>query len=334
MNTGYVVTTEPNPHFARGAEIRRLYPEVKRWFGRDPFSQVCVLGVVGLQLAMAFLLRDAGWGWVALAAWCIGAFASHSLFVLIHDAAHNLIGRGSKANRWWGIACNVGQGFPSAMPFRTFHLLHHSHLDEYDWDGDLAFHAEARFVGNSPWRKALWLAAFPLIEIVRPERIDRPTWDRWQWVNLAVIVATDLAILWVAGPQGLAYVLLSTIFGLGLHPTGARWVQEHYTFEPGQETYSYYGPINKVAFNIGYHNEHHDLPAVPWRHLPKVRATAPEFYDGLYAHRSYVRLLVRFLTDRNVDLFSRITRERPRRGARAQGEAPAASHAEAPEAAA
>jgi len=279
---------------------------------------VAVAGVVALQLGIAFALREAPWWGVLLAAYGIGAFASHALFVLIHDAAHNLIGRGgARANRIWGIACNVGQGFPSAMPFRTFHLLHHSRLDEYDWDGDLAFHWEARLVGTSGWRKALWLSLFSLIEVVRPFRVDRSVFDRWQVANIASIVLTDAAIFWLCGWQGLAYIVLSTIFGLGLHPVGARWIQEHYTVVPGQETYSYYGPLNRVAFNIGFHNEHHDLPSVPWRHLPKVKALAPEFYEPLYAHRSYTKLLWRFFTDPGLTLYSRITRERPPRASTA-----------------
>src|SRR5262249_33446278 len=117
------------------------------------------------------------------------------------------------------------------------------------------------------------------------------------------------------GFAGLAYLVLSTFFGVGFHVVGARWIQEHYTFVPGQETYSYYGPLNRIAFNIGYHNEHHDLVRVPWVHLPKVKALAPEFYGGLHAHRSWLRVLQRFFFDRDLTLYSRITRERPVRAA-------------------
>jgi sphingolipid delta-4 desaturase len=49
---------------------------------------------------------------------------------------------------------------------------------------------------------------------------------------------------------------------------------------------------------------------VPWIHLPKVKALAPEFYDHLHAHRSWTRVLLQFLFDPSIDLYSRITRDR------------------------
>jgi sphingolipid delta-4 desaturase len=115
-------------------------------------------------------------------------------------------------------------------------------------------------------------------------------------------------VLWLWGPRALTYLAASFFFSVGLHPLGARWIQEHYLTDDPQETYSYYGPLNRVAMNVGYHNEHHDFPSIPWNRLPRVKQAAPEYYDGLVHHRSWSGLLVRFLFDGDLTLFSRMVR--------------------------
>jgi sphingolipid delta-4 desaturase len=82
-------------------------------------------------------------------------------------------------------------------------------------------------------------------------------------------------------------------------------------FRAGQETYSYYGPLNALAFNVGYHNEHHDFPYIPGSRLAKLRSTAPEFYDQLLSHTSWARTLWRFVTRPSINGYSRIKRRRP-----------------------
>ena len=78
---------------------------------------------------------------------------------------------------------------------------------------------------------------------------------------------------------------------------------------PEQETNSYYGWLNRLALNVGYHNEHHDFPSVPWNRLPAVRRIAPEAYETLGSHGSWAKLLWQFLFDRRISLFSRQVRE-------------------------
>ena len=96
-----------------------------------------------------------------------------------------------------------------------------------------------------------------------------PTHDRaWVVANVVVVIAVDITLVVFVGPWALGYLVLSTVFALGLHPIGGRWIQEHFVTRPGQETYSYYGPLDTVALNVGYHNEHHDFAGIPWNRLP------------------------------------------------------------------
>jgi sphingolipid delta-4 desaturase len=64
-----------------------------------------------------------------------------------------------------------------------------------------------------------------------------------------------------------------------------------------------------VAFNVGYHNEHHDFPSIPWNRLPRIKSSAPVFYDSLASHKSWTKLFFRFLFDREISLYSRIVRK-------------------------
>lgn len=309
MRADYIYTDEPNPHSVRARAILKKYPQVKDLMGPYPLGFLYICLIVLLQFGVAALVSAESWWWVLGSAYLIGALCTHALFAMIHEASHDVVLHGRSANLWAGIVCNMGQGLPSYVGFRKFHLLHHSNLNEYDYDADLAFHLEAKWVGDSTWKKILWYLGFIIIEAVRPLKLKkRDLNDKWTYINVAVILLSNGLLWYFFGFKAVAYLMLSTVFGIGLHPVGARWIQEHYTFKDGQETYSYYGPLNKLAFNIGYHNEHHDLFKIAWINLPKLKKIAPEFYEPLYAHKSWTKLLLTFLFTDRICLYHRIVR--------------------------
>ncbi len=282
---------------------------MRGYIGRTPATFWIIVAVVAAQIAMAWLLRSSPWWAIVATAAIVGAVANHALWVLIHECTHNLIFRRAWANTLSGILANLPHGLPTSVLFQRYHMRHHTHLGMYDHDADLANVWEARLVGTSPWRKTIWLMLFAIVQTTRPPRLRviRPI-NQWVILNFVAQSLFDVAIWVTLGPKALAYMVISLLFSVGLHPLGARWIQEHYSLYPGQETNSYYGPLNALALNIGYHNEHHDFPTVPWNRLPAVRRAAPEAYDTLQSVPSWPRLLWRFIVDRRISLFTRNVR--------------------------
>jgi sphingolipid delta-4 desaturase len=310
--TNYSFRTETEPHQQRRVEILKAHPEARKLMGNTPVSAFFVVMILAAQIffASSAYRLFGGWG-IFLVAITFGAVLNHGLFVLIHEATHNLIFKSTLANRWAGIVANLAQGIPSAMAFRVYHLYHHRFQGIMELDADLPGPIEAKLIGNKPWSKAAWLFSFLLVQgFVRPARLTEiKLWNGWVVTNLIVQIAFNVAIVAWLGWGALAYLLVSTWFAVGLHPLGARWVQEHFVFKKDQETYSYYGPFNWLMFNVGYHNEHHDLMNVAWNRLPKLKALAPEKYETLYYHTSYWKLLKEFIFNPEINAHSRVVQK-------------------------
>jgi sphingolipid delta-4 desaturase len=299
----------PEPHKARTKDLMAKHPDVRKLIGRNPVSFFLILLVVGVQLVIAIILSSQSW-WIALiTAFVIGAFANHTCFVLIHEAAHNLIFKKKALNYISGIIADIPNIIPSSVSFRSYHLKHHSYQGDYYLDADLASKWEAKLIGHSFFGKVIWELLFPFFQAFRPPRLKGIEFmNAWTIINWIVIFGCDALILIYLGPVSFLYLVFSFFFSIGFHPLGARWIQEHYLVAAPQETYSYYGPINIVALNVGYHNEHHDLQSVPWNNLPKLKKMAPEFYEDLVYHKSWVKLWLKFLFDPELSLYSRMVR--------------------------
>ncbi len=309
-NEGYFHSASSEPHRARTREILSLHPEIRQLMGKNPYTFLPILAVVALQTGLAVALKDQAWWLIFLMAYIVGAIATHALGMMVHECSHNLVFKRTIFNYLSGVLANLPMAVPSSVSFKRYHLKHHAFQGVYELDADLASAWEAKLVSNSSLRKALWLLLFPVFQIMRPPRLReiKPV-DGWILFNIFAVFCFDVSLYVLFGPKAFMYLFLSLFFSVGLHPLGARWIQEHYLVRPPQETYSYYGPFNLVSLNIGYHNEHHDFPSVPWNRLPKIKEAAPEWYGHLFAHKSLTRLLFQFLFDPNMSLHSRMVRK-------------------------
>jgi sphingolipid delta-4 desaturase len=282
---------------------------MRKLIGKNPVTFLAIIGLVGFQLLFCWLVSDQSWWIVVGTAYLLGAFADHALFVMIHECAHRLIFKNPSANRLVGILANIPLIFPSSVSFEKYHIKHHSFQGVHELDGDLPNYWEAKLIDNYFIGKVIWLLFYPFFQLFRFSRMKEiQPFNKWVGLNWLVQIVAITAICLLFGTKGCAFLVLSFFFSVGLHPLGARWIQEHYLTSGEQETYSYYGVFNKLAFNVGYHNEHHDFPSVPWNRLPQIRKDAPEFYDTLVYHTSWTKLFFRFLFDKEISLYSRIVR--------------------------
>jgi len=74
------------------------------------------------------------------------------------------------------------------------------------------------------------------------------------------------------------------------------------------DTFSYYGPMNSILYNGGYHVEHHDFPRIPYRKLPVLRKMCAEYYDTIPHHMSYFEVMFRFIFN-HPGLYQRLKRK-------------------------
>ena len=257
----FYISASEEPHAARRREILSKHPEIEELFVPDARPVPVCLLIIASQLILAYLQSSLPWWGFLLLTWSYGGAASHSLSLMTHEVSHNLVFRANRLNDCFGMLCNVGMGFPSSTVFKRYHLEHHQFQGHQAIDCDVPTPFEGTYF-SSVAMKALWVFFMPLTYGARPQHIRPKKYRSLDIANTIVILFTNAFIAYVCGPRGLLYILLSTILGMGLHPLAGHFIAEHFVFEPGFETYSYYGKLNLLCWNVGYHNEHHDFPRV------------------------------------------------------------------------
>jgi sphingolipid delta-4 desaturase len=295
------------PHASRRREILKAHPEIKTLMGHDPKSKwICTVLVLS-QVIAAYMLRAADWWVIAGVAWVFGGVVNHALELAIHEMSHNLFFKKPIHNRIFSLFCNFPMVFASAITFKKYHLEHHKYQGVHGVDVDIPTEFEGKFFRN-PFTKLVWVFLQAAWYALRPMFIRPKPVNLWETANWAACIAFDVAIIQYFGARSFTYLLLCDLLGLGLHPVAGHFIAEHYVYVKGFATYSYYGSHNMLRFNVGSHNEHHDFPNIPGSRLWQVKAMAPEFYDHLPHHTSYIKVIWDFIMDPSVGCYSRIKR--------------------------
>ena len=317
----FLWTYTEEPHRTRRQAIIKAHPEVTKLCGPEPLTKYLVAFVVGLQTILAYALRDTpilSWQFLATA-YFVGATANQNLFLAIHEISHNLAFRSPILNRLFAIFANLPIGIPYSAGFRPYHLTHHKNLGVDGIDTDLPTAFEAIFL-DSVLGKAFFCTFQILFYAVRPVLVYKLPFTWTHYANITAQVVFDYCIIHYFGTNAFLYLILSSFLAGSLHPCAAHFIAEHYVFSPPKlpreqvkdvpipETYSYYGPLNVLTYNVGYHNEHHDFPAVPWTRLPELFEIAKEFYEPLLHHKSWPMVLFQFILDKKVGLWCRVKR--------------------------
>jgi len=304
----FIWSLNEEPHFSRRKEIMKKHPELKQLFGHEPKTKWICMALVALQFACAFALRDMTWSWqFFVVAYVVGGTATQAIFLGIHEITHNLAFKKFSHNKMFSCLVNLPIGLPYCAAFQGYHMEHHKYQGVEGIDTDLPTRIEGLFFQNV-FTKTMFCICQILFYAVRPMMVRQQRFTKWHGLNWAVQFSFNAAVIYNFGMGPIWYFLMSDFMAGTLHPCASHFIAEHYVFVGEFETYSYYGPLNMLCFNVGYHNEHHDFPNIPWSRLPKLRDFAPEYYNNLPYHKSWPMVMWKFITDPNVSTFNRVKR--------------------------
>lgn len=323
-------TKELEPHGHRRREILRRHPEVTKLNGHEPKTKWYVLGVIMLQFSVAYYLRNTpvlSWKFVGLA-YVIGATCNQAIFLAIHELCHNLLFRKPLHNKIFAVFTNMPIGIPYSASFQPYHLLHHKFLGDEVLDTDLPTSIEAILLSNV-LGKVFFATCQIFFYALRPMFITSIKFTYIHLLNVVYQAIVDTVMVRYWGWNSLIYFIMSSFLAGSLHPCAGHFIAEHYVLNDNnntrrkdqsknegniskdllpEETYSYYGPLNHLTWNVGYHNEHHDFPYIAWTKLPELRRIAAEFYDPLPQVNSWCGVLWWFCFNDVNMLWNRVKR--------------------------
>ena len=194
-------------------------------------------------------------------------------------------------------------------------------------DTDLPTRFEAMFLSSILGK--VFFATFQIFfYALRPMFITQIKFTYIHLLNIIWQIIIDFIMVKSFGWKAFGYFIMSSFLAGSLHPCAGHFIAEHYVLNENNapkyekikgtniskellpaETYSYYGALNLVTWNVGYHNEHHDFPYIAWTKLPELRKMAAEFYDPLPQVNSWCGVIWWFIFNDVNTLWNRVKRE-------------------------
>lgn len=271
---------------------------------------ICLLFLVIPQIWLSWATQTLDWPRFLLVSYVFGATITQSLFLAIHELSHNLFFKKPQHNRYFAMIVNWPIGIPYCVAFRGYHIEHHKWQGVDGVDTDVPSRLEGRLICG-PISKAIWTSCQILTYALRPMFIKPQEITRAHIINWVSQIGFDSLTFYHWGWRPLFYFVFCIFLAGDLHPCAGHFISEHYVFphlDAKQETYSYYGPLNWVTWNVGYHNEHHDFCNIPWSRLPRVKSIAPEYYDNLAVCNSWIGVIIDYILRNEIGPYNRVKR--------------------------
>ena len=204
---------------------------------------------------------------------CIGSWLANWIFLSIHEATHGLVFGPCHPvkNRLYALFLNLFVGFPFYSFFKTHHIDHHKWQGVEHVDVEYPTRLEVRLFNGNAIRRFFFLTLNPFLQHFRAWFVGpNKHWHYEDIINYASVIGFDVMWGMLGMPWISTHLLLSCLVASGCSLIGLWAVGTHTLFFADEETISYYGWLNPLYLNFGYHMEHHDFPNIPGRYLPQV----------------------------------------------------------------
>lgn len=291
-------------HIERSKRLIIKYPQIKEISSVCIFLKYQIIFLFGLSIFFSYLSSFLDNIQYILFTWLIGGTLLNSITLGMHEVSHNHAFKSFLHNRILSLICDLSIGLPVSESFRRYHHLHHYEFNKVGLDTDLPSNIE-RIIFKGKLGKFIWVILQGFFYSIRPNIIKPLEITKIQLLSYILNIIRFI-ILYQINIKAALFSIIAILIGTGLHPFASHFIAEHFYNENKYETASYYGWMNIITFNVGYHVEHHDFPHIPGSKLPLLHKITNEYKNNIPIIKSWVLYLIKFIMDDNISLDNRL----------------------------